>query len=117
MSEWAIFDSDNQWGSFNPCPHCAYPLPRTQPLCPSCHHPRSWLSWQGLIVLKQRAFRATRISLSLLLFAGAFLIVVIVATQLAPLLVIFPLLAVASPPPASRGGRTVARGKKRHQGP
>lgn len=81
--------------------------------CPSCDRatrlftpPTGRASWHWLKRVGQNVWDASQLLVFLVIALS-------IAYYLSPLLLMFPLAALFCTPPASRGGRTVSRGKRR----
>jgi hypothetical protein len=113
MEESLFDDTPKRWSTPNHCRRCHYPMAGTQEACPACHRPARLFSrlvgqrlWSRFVDTLASALGVAQILLILL--AG-----LTVAYYLSPLLLLFPLAALSADPPASRGGKTVSRGRRR----
>lgn len=103
----------SDWTTPHRCRRCRYPVALGYAVCPSCgrsaemfssHNRKRWLDGirRRLILLAEVCFLLALAALALTL-----------QQKLSPLLLLLPIFLIFAPPPASRGGRTRVRGKKR----
>lgn len=110
-----VLDSEiaQNWEFPLPCRHCRTPVAESAAICPHCQGAtRLWstTSLLNAIACIQRGLRRLLHILAVLVLGG---VALALAYLLSPLLLLFPLLMVVSPPSAGRGGKTVVRGRPR----